>query len=200
MPRSPDQVLDAMLGLLPEGMALPREPDSRFSALLRGPAAEFARVEAGAEALLAEVDPRATGTLLPEWERMAGMPDPCAPNFALDGTPLATLAQRRARLAQRVTGLPGARPADIIALAASLGITVTITEYREHSCEDHCEAPIYGTAWRFAWRVNAPATSIVESTCEDDCETPLRIWGNGPLECVIRRAAPPHTVPLFAYA
>lgn len=200
MARSADQVLDGVLGLLPEGLALPRERDSRFAALLRAPAAELARVEMRAEALLVEADPRATVELLPEWERMAGMPDPCAPNFALDGTPLATLAQRQLRLAQRVTGQPGARPADYIALAASLGITVTITEYREHTCEAGCVTPVYGPDWRFAWTVNGPATPVTDTTVEDGCELPLRSWGIAPLECFIRRQAPPHTTPLFAYS
>lgn len=200
MARSPDQVLDEMLALLPEGMALPQAPGSRFPALLRSPAAEFARIEMQAEALLAEVDPRGTVALLPEWERMAGMPDPCAPNFALDGTPLATLAQRQQRLAWRITGQMGARPADYIALAASLGIAVTITEYREHDCEQSCEAPVYDSAWRFAWTINAPVTPIVDSTCEDSCELPVRTWGVAALECFIRRTAPPHTIVLFAYS
>ena len=200
MARSAPQVLAGLQSLPAEGWGLPPQDDpaSNFARLLAAPAAETARAEARAEQLLVEADPRATTDLLAEWERLLGLPDPCAPNLTAAGG--ATVAQRRARVVQRLTGRPRARPADYVALAASLGVAITITEFRHHTCELSCEAPLYDPAWDFAWQATAPATLVIDATCEDGAETPLRIFGDPSLECFIRRAAPPHTIVLFAYA
>jgi uncharacterized protein YmfQ (DUF2313 family) len=74
-----DDYLAQLASLLPEGPALPREPDSRLMRLLRMPAAELAAVDARGDVLLAEADPRVTAELLPEWEAAFGLPDSCSP-------------------------------------------------------------------------------------------------------------------------
>jgi hypothetical protein len=199
MARAPAAILDALLALPAGGEALPMVPGTRFAGLLAGVAGELSRIEASGESLLVESDPRAADALLPEWEAMAGLPDPCAPAFALDGTPLLTVPQRRALVVQRVTARFAARPADFVALAASVGVPVTIAEGRETTCEMSCETPACGEDWRFAFTVQAPAVTVADATCEEGCETPLRVWGNAALECVIRRAAPAHLTPIFAY-
>lgn len=192
--------LAALQSLLPRGPAWPRR-DSTQAAVMAAFAARLEMMQARILVLSErEADPSQTAELLPDWERAFGLPDPCGPNIAADGTPLVTLAQRQARLVQRITGRMGCRPADYVALAASLGVTTTVTEFFEHDCEQSCETPVYGPDWRHTWQLNAPATSVVDSTCEDGCETPLRVWGNGPLECFVRRAAPAHTIVLFAYS
>ena len=195
MARAPDQVLAGLLALPAEGWALPRDADSTWGRTLAPLAAELAQAEARAEALLDATDPRTPGDLLAEWERLAGLPDPCI----IEPAGGASVGQRIGRVLQRLTRRRGARPADMVALAAGLGITVTITEHREHHCELGCEAPVAGPDWDWAWTVGAPATSVVDATCEDHCETPLRRWGDNALECFIRREAPPHLTVLFAY-
>jgi uncharacterized protein YmfQ (DUF2313 family) len=186
------EYLAQLAALLPPGPALSRDPDSVVMRLLAAPAAELARVEARAGALLDEADPRTTSDLLAEWEAVAGLPDPCL-------GPSPTVAQRRARLVQQLTGTRGQSPAFFVGVAASLGLAATITEFREHDCEQSCEAPVHGPDWRFAWRLNLPAVPVTDSTAEDTCETPLRVWGDTAIECVVRGLAPAHTIPLFGY-
>ena len=80
----------ALQRLLPPGPALPRETSALFTALLQALAQEFARVEAAGTSLLDELDPRTTLVLLPDWERVCGLPDPCC------GTLATTIPERRA--------------------------------------------------------------------------------------------------------
>lgn len=185
--------LAQIAALLPPGAALPREPDSVLMRLLAGPAEELARVEARAAALLDEADPRGASELLADWERVAGLPDPCL-------GPSPTIAQRRARLVQQLTQTRGQSPAFFVAVAQQLGAaTASVTEFREHDCEQSCEAPVHGPEWRHAWRLNLPAVPVTDSTVEDGAETPLRVWGDTTIECVVRGLAPAHTTVLFAY-
>jgi uncharacterized protein YmfQ (DUF2313 family) len=73
--------LSQLLGLLPPGDALAREPGSRLERLLSVPAAELARVDGRVDALLLESDPARTTEMLADWERALGLPDECYPNF-----------------------------------------------------------------------------------------------------------------------
>jgi uncharacterized protein YmfQ (DUF2313 family) len=70
-----------LIGLLPPGDALAREPGSVLERLLSVPAAELARVDGRVEALLLESDPARTTEMLTDWERALGLPDICYPNF-----------------------------------------------------------------------------------------------------------------------
>lgn len=188
-----DAYLAQLAALLPPGPALPREPDSVLMRLLGMPAAELARVDARAAALLDEADPRAAEELLADWERVAGLPDPCL-------GPAPTIEQRRARLVQQLTQTRGQSPAFFVGVAQALGAaTASVTEFAEHDCEQSCEAPVHGPDWRFAWRLNLPTVSVTETSCEDGCETPLAVWGDTTIECVVRALAPAHTIPIFAY-
>lgn len=72
--------LSQLIGLLPPGDALAREPGSRLERLLSVPAAELARVDGRVEALLLESDPARTTEMLADWERALGLPDECYPN------------------------------------------------------------------------------------------------------------------------
>lgn len=73
--------LSQLIGLLPPGDALAREPGSVLERLLSVPAAELARVDGRVEALLLESDPAQTAEMLQDWERALGLPDVCYPNF-----------------------------------------------------------------------------------------------------------------------
>jgi uncharacterized protein YmfQ (DUF2313 family) len=72
--------LSQLIGLLPPGDALAREPGSVLERLLSVPAAELARVDGRVEALLLESDPARTTEMLADWERALGLPDECYPN------------------------------------------------------------------------------------------------------------------------
>ncbi|WVR18345.1 hypothetical protein y223_00065 [Bordetella phage PY223] len=186
-----EQQLDA---LLPQGLAWPRESDARMRALTRALAEEFARVDARGDDLLREVLPSTTVEMLSDWERAAGLPDPCVPSGQ-------TLQERRNALLSRLAGTGGQSRAFFIELAAYLGFTITITEFRPFRAGiSHAGDALYNDDWRHAWRINAPETTIIEFRAGlSAAGEPLRKWGNELLECVLNRIKPAHTVLLFGY-
>lgn len=190
-----DDYLRQLQALLPPGPAWPRDDDATITRLLHGLAEELARVDGRARQLLEEADPRTTAELFTDWERVAGLPDACAVAFGGEQT----TAQRRAALVGRLTTVGGQTPAYFIGLAAALGYAITITEFSEHTVDDDVDNPLYDVAWSFAWQVNAALDTVTELTVDDTVEDPLASWGNALLECVLRRVAPAHTIPIFSY-
>lgn len=185
------QQLDA---LLPVGLAWRRESDARMRELTRALAEEFARIDARAITLLSEALPSSALEMLSDWERVAGLPDPCVPEGQ-------TLQERRAALISRLAGTGGQSRAFFIEIAAYLGFTITITEYRQFRTGiSSVGDALCGEDWLHAWRVNAPETTITEFRAGlSAAGEPLRKWGNELLECVFSRIKPAHTVLLFGY-
>lgn len=184
---------EQLQALLPPGAAWPREPGAVLTQVLDALAEELARVDGRGDDLVAESDVRGATELLAEWERVLGLPDACT--GAAD-----TAVERRAAAHEKLTRLGGATPAYFIAVAARLGFTVTITEFRRHTVADDVVTPLRGVAWCYAWQVNAPAETVTVHTVQSTVADPLRDWGNAVLECVIGRLKPAHTHVLFAYA
>lgn len=187
--------IEQLAALLPPGLAIRRETDTNVYKLLHGMAEELARVDTRSDDLLRESDPRTTLELLADWETQVGLPDPC-----LDGVDQ-TVQQRRDAVVARLTGRGGQSRQFFIDLAASLGYTVTITEFRPFRAgiSDAGDALTNGD-WIFAWRINAPETTIYEFRAgESTAGEPLRSWGNERLECAIDRVKPAHTILQFAY-
>src|SRR5215467_8882156 len=76
--RTGDDYAQALISLLPQGQAWPRDPDSTLIRALTGIAYFYGFVDSRAGDLLeTESDPRLTLELLPDWERAWGLPDPC---------------------------------------------------------------------------------------------------------------------------
>lgn len=190
-----DDYRTQLQALLPTGAVWPRDPDSVLGRTLDGLAKEFARVDARAGALPEEADPRSATELLPDWERVAGLPDNCR-NTLRD-----TLQDRRADLLSKITSSGGQSRAYFVEVAAAQGYDITIEEFRPFRAEESsAEDPVYDEDWLHAWRVRAPATSATffragQSTAGE----PLQAWGNDSLECRINQIKPAHTIALFAY-
>ena len=122
--RSGADYAQAFLALLPQGQAWPRFPESLLVKTCRGLNEYWGFVDGRAADLLEiESDPRTTVELLPDWERAFGLPDPCyeAPQ---------TIGQRQLALVMRMTMLGAQSREFFIGVAALLGYTITITEYR----------------------------------------------------------------------
>lgn len=167
------QQLDA---LLPPGIVWDAlRSDALLQGVLLAWADELARVETSDESLLDEADPNTTDQLLAEWEAFASLPDSCSPGDQ-------TLQQRRAALAIRLAGqAPVSRP-DLIAAAAAMGITITITEYHASRYGEPYGGLYGGIDWQFTWEVAIP--------------------GPGPetlLECMVSRYAPAGFIVRFNY-
>jgi len=73
----------------PRGIAWPRDPNTLQGKLRAALTPEMERVEQRIQELLDELDPRTSVELLPDWERMLGLPDNCR------GIIPSTLEQRR---------------------------------------------------------------------------------------------------------
>jgi uncharacterized protein YmfQ (DUF2313 family) len=157
--------------LLPPGRAFSRDPTSGVGQLALGLADEFARLDTRGQDLIEESDPRTTVELLPDWELEYGLPDPCAGDIQ-------SLVGRRQRLVAKIAENGGLSQPELIALAANLGYAITITTFSPYGCDSDCDAFLYGTADRFAWRVNAPAVNVETSTCDSFCDEQIQTFGN----------------------
>lgn len=181
--------------LLPPGAAWTREKEAQLTQLLRALAEELARVDQRAADLLREADPRQALEMLADWERLAGLPDPCAPIAD-------TLQERRGAVHAKLVATGGQRRQYYIDLAAAMGVEITITEFFPFRVGYSAVGDPLASddAWRHTWQVDAPETIITHFAAgQSAVGQPLRKWGNELLECAIGTRKPAHTEVLFAY-
>ena len=199
--RSGDDYAEALADLLPTGPAWDRDPNEALSQLAQGLGQVWGKVDSrAADLLFIETDPRFTLELLGDWERAFGLPDPCIPVVQ-------SLPERRNALVQKLT-LQGAQSrAFFIALAASLGYAITITEYVPFQFGLSSFGGSHGRfnppGFRFCWTVRVGATRMtrfqfgVSSFGRDSL---LDIRRAEDLECLFRRLKPAHTLLFFDYS
>lgn len=193
---NPGDYLAQLQALLPPGTAWPTDPDAVLTLLLTALALEMARAHNRAADLVDEADPRTTYELLGEWETMLGLPDPCLQG--LDQT----VAQRRFAVVTKLLAQGGQSPGYFIALAERLGYEpCTVTEFAPFTAGGSaCGDPCCGEEWRYAWRLNAPATQVIPFRAGQSVGgEPLNAWGDELLECVMRRLKPGHTTLHIGY-
>ncbi|WP_083554639.1 YmfQ family protein [Novosphingobium sp. NDB2Meth1] len=199
-PRGSGAYFEQLRALLPRGAAWICEAGTTLGKLLSGLAVELARIDARGIDLIEEADPRTAYELLPDWERVAGLPDTCT------GAP-ETARERQAALHQKLTSTGGQTIAYFIDLAAKAGFLIEIDEHRPAVVGMACDAELYGEAWAFAWTVRVLPFNgtqqgelpVAVAEAGDPVGIPLRGWGALDLECLIGRARPAHTTVLFAY-
>lgn len=196
MALSVDDYLGQLQGLLPPGPAWTRDEDAALTRLLRGLAAEPTRIDARARKLFEEGDPRTVVEMLADYERVAGLPDPCVVTALVSQS----IPQRRAALTARLTTVGGQTKAYFITLMASLGYTVTISEFKPFRAGQSSSGDPITTNWQFTWQVNASLNTVVPFRAgQSSAGDPLNAWGNKPMECVINRLRPAHSNVLFSY-
>lgn len=186
--------LSALQALMPRGRVWPRSQSAVQTKVLSGLAVVYARNAARAAALLADAFPATAYELLPEWEESLGLPDPCAGVAP-------TIVQRRAQVIARLSSTGGQSVPYLIAFAAALGYSITITQFSQARAGLlKAGAPAYGNDWNFTWRVNSPPTTSFQAKAGAMAAgDPLVAWGSSVLECELRAIAPAHTIVLFAY-
>jgi uncharacterized protein YmfQ (DUF2313 family) len=199
--------------LLPQGLAWPREPDRELSQLLSALASELAAFHALAGQLAVEVDPARTNAMLPEWERVVGLPDPC---FAL----LETIDARRLAVIGRLKARGGQSPAYFRDLSAGYGWPIDIIEPRpftagESAAGDYVYAgegvefvaggsvagdPLQTIDWRYVWQVLVdPLIATFFLAGESVAGDALAEYDHPPLRCVIAAGQPAHTEVLYRW-
>lgn len=165
-----------------------------LTASIEAEGAALDRSQVLASYVLAALTPWGAGGLwLTDWERVLGLPDECAGGLGQ------TLAERMAAAVAKVQERGGQSREYFIGVAAALGYAITIEEHDAYSCISACNEPICDEAWRYAWVVRAPETTVRWFTCVSGCSDPLSSWGNLLLECVLNRLKPAHTHLIFAY-
>ena len=183
-------------GVLPPGRALARDSDAVLTKLLEAIASMFLRVQLQLEALLVEWDPRQAEMMLPDWERLLGLPDKCTATQAL------TVPDRQRLAYQRLLEQGGQSRAYFLGIAEQLGEPgCTITEFGLFDCNDDCNGALCSEADCFTWRVEIPhvAAPTRVMTCNDDCTTSLQLYTPNLIECPIRDRRPAHTNVIFSY-
>jgi uncharacterized protein YmfQ (DUF2313 family) len=180
--------LAATMDLLPQGIAWSREPGSNLGRLM-GVVAEERQKRHDRKLALLEVEsfPTQAVELLPEWEQMVGLPDPCR---AAPGT----LAERWADLADQFFADHPPTPGNMTAWALQAGWNIAIREQRDFVAGISMAGDTAGEN-DAVWVVTVLGQEIVyfragESASGDVLFTFPDI---ATLECVLRRAAPAHT-------
>ena len=189
--RTADQYLSQLTALLPQGPAWDMERMPELALVLRGIAQEMARIDARAEALSAEMDPALVFELVRDWESVMNLPDECLGNSP-------AFADRQLGVQQRLIAVGGQSASFFIAIAKGQGYpNATLTEHR---------SPRFGRArmgsghfgtWnaQFMWTLNTGGRQTLGRRFG------VSYWGErfganpgSALECLIRRAAPAHTL------
>jgi uncharacterized protein YmfQ (DUF2313 family) len=203
----------ALSALLPQGIAWPRWPDSTLMKVVYGLAGIMGWVDGRAADLLErESDPRTTTEMLDSWERAWGLPDPCY-------TGPFSVAERRQLLVLKYTMLGAQSREFYYGVADFLGYSISITEYRPFMvgidrCGDNRTIQADGSLsdWpcqigspimRFEWTVHLQQPKLVwfrAGSGQAGIDPHLRIAKALDLECLLRRWAPAHTLPLFDYS
>lgn len=187
-----DDYLQALQALLPLGPAWPREADAALTKVLTAWSKEYERIDAYADGLLEEIDPRTAFELLADWEAALGLPE-C-------GMEPGPLAERRDAAAAKLAETGLITLADLIALAADLGFIITIDTFTPFRVTDTVDKRIYGDDWAFVLRINAPLNTIRVLTTQSTVNERLRTWGReGLLECMVNRNTHAHVFNLFNY-
>lgn len=185
----------ALQALLPPGRAFTREPDSVLSKVLAAIAAMFLAVQLRLEDLLEQADPRHATSMLPDWERLLGLPDHCTPAGQQS-------ADRQRAAFQRLTEQGGQSRAHFVGLADLLGEpAITITEFKRFTCDSNCDQAVTSQADLFAWRVNIPRAALNARlmTCNSPCNAALQQYTPSVIECAFKGRKPAQTTVTFAY-
>lgn len=184
----------AMQRLLPRGPIWRNDPEAVLTGVLGALAPTYTRSTQAAAQVLVDGSPATTQNLLVEWEESLGLPDPCT---VANPSILQRQAAVRAKFASRGSLTIGY----FVALAATLGFTITITEFSAFTVGDPVGVPLYGPAWNYAWEIAAPqVTTFYFTAGGSSVGDPLTTYDASELTCRITANAPAETIPFFVFS
>lgn len=145
--------------------------------------------------LLTAMFPNA-GETLEDWERVYGLPCSCAVNLNL------TRDQRLKTLIAKLNEGGTFTKDKAIALAATVGFTITIKENRasEYSPTSTYGGSYGGRDWNFVWDVVTINNTITPRKYTSNYGEKYRAWGNDLLECTINQKVQSDTFVRFIYS
>ncbi|WP_024679808.1 YmfQ family protein [Pseudomonas syringae] len=189
--RTAEHYAEQLQALLPPGPAWDPERVPELQQVITGLSREFARIDGRAFDLLNEMDPATVSELVPDWERVMNLPDPC-----LGLKPL--FADRRLSVRQRLVATGGQNAGFYIDIAVSQGYPdATVTEHRAPRMGRSRFGQGHFGTWnaQFMWTLNTGGRQRLGRRFG------ASYWGERfgvnpgtAIECLIRRAAPAHSV------
>lgn len=187
---------EALTKLLPPGPAWSRMTGSPGSAVLTAGANALSRIDALAERLLEEADPRTCMETFPDWLRVYGLPDEC-----LEG--LKDLSDERLRQALLLLiRRCGLTESFYKQLGAIFDIDIDVGSYDPFTTRSRVNDRLYGPQWGHAYvlvvRTNLETEKILFRTTSRVNER-LASWGISFIECLVRKNSPAHAEVVFEY-
>lgn len=194
MSRPAEEIGKSLARRAPRGWALTGA--QHFRRLLGILATSLSTAEAEPATLMDEIDPRMAQALLPDFERVLG-PDPCGRD-----ADYLTVPQRQRMAHQRWTARGGQSIPYFVALAARLGVAVTVEEFwPSRSGVLRAGQRLKREGCQFVWRVNIPGLVTVTNFKAGVSRAGHRLgtFELSAIECEIRRLRPAHTTVIFSY-
>ncbi len=182
-------------GLLPTGRAWATGVGTRMARLVAAFSSELARVDTSLTALLNGALPDHATDLLPDWERVAGLPDSCSGGGLADD-----VLQRRAAVIEKIVTKANLNPATFVATARRYGVDIDVIEFDQPRAEAVQGLDTSGGRWRYVWWIKLPAGKVRRFHVLSTVNTPLRtIQRSAEIECRLRKLNPAHMLLLFIY-
>ncbi|WP_249583359.1 YmfQ family protein [Pseudomonas viridiflava] len=189
--RTAEHYAEQLQTLLPPGPAWDPERVPEVQQLIAGLSHEFARIDGRAFDLLNEMDPATVSELVPDWERVMNLPDPC-----LGLKPL--FEDRRLSVRQRLVAVGGQNAAFYVGIAVSQGYPdASVIEFRTPRMGRSRFGQAHFGTWnaQFMWTLNTGGRQRLGRRFG------ASYWGERfgvnpgtAIECLIRRAAPAHGI------
>ncbi|WP_449125080.1 YmfQ family protein [Pseudomonas viridiflava] len=189
--RTAEHYAEQLQALLPPGSAWDPERVPEVQQLIAGLSHEFARIDGRAFDLLNEMDPATVSELVPDWERVMNLPDPC-----LGLKPL--FEDRRLSVRQRLVAVGRQNAAFYVGIAVSQGYPdASVTEFRTPRMGRSRFGQAHFGTWnaQFMWTLNTGGRQRLGRRFG------ASYWGERfgvnpgtAIECLIRRAAPAHGI------
>lgn len=177
--------------LMPRGFIWNLSATANLNDFIKGLAPTYARVDESCHRLIEESRPLTAIDLLPAWEEFLGLPE-C-------DTLSEDLEKRQLDAHTKDTAAGGQSQWYFKELAARSGFDVEIDEAYGHHCESDCEGALYHPLSGLAPVVYSDAPFSHWATCNDTCLTPVRLFGDGRLECLLNTYKPAEARFVYAF-
>ena len=168
-----------------------------LDAVLHSIAIELARIDAKADKVLDEADPRTSFDLLEHWFTDWGIPSAC-----LSALSDPTLEEKRRELNAKILSGSSLTAQFFKDMAETLGYEAEIVTYSAFTVNDSVDKGLYGTEWNTAYSMGVKVKAISAQRIFNTTWTvdqPLSVWGDRLFECLMRELIPAHVTAIFEY-